>query len=617
MARRGIPDCKRCGLHCEQRGDAGGEDAEPPVDIDPVRRYEPRLDVVQTNPDCRDDPVQMSRLRERLQFEKDTKIVGLGEPDEDRGRQRGDCDGLEAIACDERVHGAQANRGGDSGNESVITCGLFPYDRVQVTDVKDIHFDGWLLRVSSGELLRDGNTQRLAQQPLRMLVELLEHPGEVVTRERLVQVLWPKGIVDFDNSLNAVVRKVRVALNDDSDLPRYIETLPRIGYRFIGKVTSTPAQPAVTAQPPTPAKIWMRWVGAPIAVVALIAAAILWWQSRNATTLAEASVTRRAGETERRSTNQRAYELYLNGKFHRSRRDVNGGPEAIKSFQAALREDPYFAEAWAALSETYTGAGITQQTPIDEAMKQARTAALRAIELDPKLASGHSALGTIMLHYDFDYAGAEKELLAAREADDHYSRLWHSYGLLRGYQARTDEAFEYLGRARELEPMTLLFSASYMNLLYQTRRYKDAIEYVRPLLASQPRFDQVRGLLIRALVETGDIKGALEQLPLRYSDTPTLSDAGLVYAHAGRRDEAQRELEHLERREREGYGVSYEIAIIHAALGQIDEACTALRHAPEDHSQTLGWLQLDPRMDPLRKQACYAEVAQRLYKEAR
>jgi len=114
-------------------------------------------------------------------------------------------------------------------------------------------------------------------------------------------------------------------------------------------------------------------------------------------------------------------------------------------------------------------------------------------------------------------------------------------------------------------------------------------------------------------VETGDIKGALEQLPLRYSDVPMLSDAGLVYAHAGKRDDALREVARLEQRESEGYGVSYEIAIIHAALGQIPEACAALRQAPDDHSQTLGWLKLDPRMDPLRDQACYAEVMQRLW----
>src|SRR6187397_3329763 len=105
-----------------------------------------------------------------------------------------------------------------------------------MTDTTEIQFDGWTLRTRSGELLRDGNTQRLPQQPLRVLVELLSHPGEVVTRERLVEVLWPKGVVDFDNSLNAVIRKLRSTLGDDSETPRYIETLPRIGYRFVGKM---------------------------------------------------------------------------------------------------------------------------------------------------------------------------------------------------------------------------------------------------------------------------------------------------------------------------------------------------------------------------------------------
>jgi tetratricopeptide (TPR) repeat protein len=248
-------------------------------------------------------------------------------------------------------------------------------------------------------------------------------------------------------------------------------------------------------------------------------------------------------------------------------------------------------------------------------MEQARSAALRAIELEPKLAAGHSALGTIIMYYDFDYAAAEKQFIEARAADERYARLWYGYGLLRAFQGRTDDALDYIGRARELEPMTLLYTAGYANLLYYTRKYAEAIEYVRPVLASQPRFDQLRSVLIRALIETGDVKGALEQLPLRYSEMPMLSDDGLTYARAGRRDDAVRQLERLERHKREGYGVSYEIAIIHAALGQTDEACVALRDALADHSPTLNWLQLDPRMEPVRKASCYAEVTHRLYKE--
>jgi DNA-binding winged helix-turn-helix (wHTH) protein/tetratricopeptide (TPR) repeat protein len=474
-----------------------------------------------------------------------------------------------------------------------------------VTDAADITFDGWTVRPRSGELLRNGQTQRLPQQPLRVLLELLEQPGQVVTRERLVQALWPKGVVDFDNNLNSIVRKLRVALEDDSETPRYIETLPRIGYRFIGSVES---------KPPVAERGRARWATVALVIgIVLVAGAAAWWQTHRAP--ASPPSTPAHIENIGRTTNQRAYELYLDGKFHRSRRDVNGNPLAIERFQAALREDPYFAQAWAALSETYAGVGTQQQMPLAQAMEQARSAALRAIELDPKLAAGHSALGIVNMYYDFDYAAAEKQFIEARTADERYARLWYAYGLLRAFQGRTDEALDYVGRAREVEPMTLLYTAGYANLLFYTRKYQEAIEYVRPVLASQPRFDQLRSVLIRALIETGDTKGALEQLPLRYSELPMLSDDGLAYARAGRRDDAVRQLDRLERHKREGYGVSYEIAIVHVALGQTDQACVALRDALTDRSPTLNWLQLDPRMESLRKAPCYSEVRRRLYKE--
>ncbi len=78
-----------------------------------------------------------------------------------------------------------------AGNESVLKSGLLLYDLAQVIDSTSIRFNGWELRPRSGELVREGKVQRLAQQPLRVLVELLAHPGDVVTREQLVRLLWP------------------------------------------------------------------------------------------------------------------------------------------------------------------------------------------------------------------------------------------------------------------------------------------------------------------------------------------------------------------------------------------------------------------------------------------
>src|SRR6478735_11523979 len=126
-------------------------------------------------------------------------------------------------------------------------------------------FDGWTVDRVTGEISRDGRTSRLPQQPLRILIELFDHAGSVVTREQLVKALWPAGIVDFDNGLNVAMRKLRVALNDVADTPRYIETLPRVGYRFVSRPPETAASvPSTHIRRLPPARIALA-----IALVAL------------------------------------------------------------------------------------------------------------------------------------------------------------------------------------------------------------------------------------------------------------------------------------------------------------------------------------------------------------
>ena len=91
--------------------------------------------------------------------------------------------------------------------------------------------------LESGELFRNGQKLRMQEQPFQVLVAMLERPAEVVTREELRQRLWPSDtFVDFDHSLNTAINKLRDALGDGASNPRFIETLPRRGYRFIAPV---------------------------------------------------------------------------------------------------------------------------------------------------------------------------------------------------------------------------------------------------------------------------------------------------------------------------------------------------------------------------------------------
>src|SRR6185369_9641745 len=90
---------------------------------------------------------------------------------------------------------------------------------------------------ATGELRKHGMRLRLADQPFSVLVALLERPGELVSREELVKRLWPDGtFVDYDHSLNTAVNRLRETLGDSAETPRFIETLPRRGYRFVGSV---------------------------------------------------------------------------------------------------------------------------------------------------------------------------------------------------------------------------------------------------------------------------------------------------------------------------------------------------------------------------------------------
>src|SRR5580704_2694112 len=100
-----------------------------------------------------------------------------------------------------------------------------------------VRFGTFEMDVPAGELRKNGLKLKLQEQPFQVLCMLLEHPGEVVTREELRGKLWPGDTFgDFDHGLNAAVKRLRDALGDDPDNPRFIETLARRGYRFIGNI---------------------------------------------------------------------------------------------------------------------------------------------------------------------------------------------------------------------------------------------------------------------------------------------------------------------------------------------------------------------------------------------
>src|SRR6266478_5428593 len=133
-----------------------------------------------------------------------------------------------------------------------------------------LRFGAFEVVVRSGELRKQGARIKLQEQPFHVLTVLLERPGEVITREELRNQNWPADtFVDFDNSLNTAINKLREALGDSADSPRFIETVPRRGYRFIASVSSTNGKE--TALSIWPTLLTHRWKMVLPVVVLLVA----------------------------------------------------------------------------------------------------------------------------------------------------------------------------------------------------------------------------------------------------------------------------------------------------------------------------------------------------------
>ncbi len=119
-----------------------------------------------------------------------------------------------------------------------------------VSPSRIIRFGIFEVNLQSGELRRSGLKLKLTGQPFQVLTILLEHPGEVVTREELQRRLWPDTFVDIEHNLNAAVNKIREALDDSAESPRFVETLPRRGYRFIAPLDGAGVKSAAAQFPP-------------------------------------------------------------------------------------------------------------------------------------------------------------------------------------------------------------------------------------------------------------------------------------------------------------------------------------------------------------------------------
>jgi DNA-binding winged helix-turn-helix (wHTH) protein len=396
-------------------------------------------------------------------------------------------------------------------------------DRWSTFTFGDFQLDG---RVP--ELKKHGRTVRIPQQPIQILSVLIAAAGKVVTREQLRAAVWsPDTHVDFDRGINKAINRLRQVLGDRLDRPRFIETVPRRGYRFLAAVTP---------------------VLAPVRVIS-----------------------------------PEVRETLLKARHFRGKQTVEALARSVDYFRQTIEHDPDYAEAWGGLAETYVILGIFGLKPPHDAFPAARSAAERALALDGSSAQALTVLADVRKFYEWDWVGAEDAYRRAIAIDPHSALAHHWYAQLLALLARHDEAFAEIEAARQCDPVSPIINAFVSYILLEARQYDRAVVAGLKAVEFEPTAPLPYFLLGRAYAKVGEFPLAVDTLTeaVRIAGSvPRFEGSlGYAYARAGRRAEAEAILDRLSRPPLAQVISPIEHGMISLGLGDTEAALAALEAA--------------------------------------
>ena len=315
------------------------------------------------------------------------------------------------------------------------------------------------------------------------------------------------------------------------------------------------------------------------------------------------------------SSEYEAYDLYLKGRYFWNRRTPEGFQQAVEHFEQAAAKDPTYARAYAGMADSYALMSSYGVAPATELIPKARSAALRALELDERLAEAHTSLALISLNYDWDWGTAEKEYRRAIQLDPNYATAHHWYAELLSLQGRFEEAFVEGGRARQLDPLSFIIATDYAAMLYFARQYDRAIAQFRVVLAAEPNFGRAH-MIEFAYVEKGMFREALADIRdwRALGKNPwSWGQEAYIQGRLGRRAEAQRLLAKFEQANQHPEADPAQmLAMAYAGMNDRDKAIAYLQEASLRHSNVLTTIKVDPAYDRLRDDPRFQELLHRV-----
>lgn len=447
---------------------------------------------------------------------------------------------------------------------------------------KIFRFDAFEVDFEQRELRKSGTRLRLQRQPFRILELLLERPGLLVTREELARHLWPGLHVCFDRGLNTAVNALRQILGDNFREPRFIETRPGLGYRFIGHIE--PISDSITQA-----------------------------NSSNSADV-ERGGSERAEVLKRYAANFDAYQDYLKGRYFLSKMHPEGVLKAIAHFEAAIAQDANCAPAYAGLSDCYSDLAVFEANFSDNHAPRAKGLATAALELDSELAEAQVALARVRMLFDFDWSAAQAACQRALELAPDHADAHRVLATISSIVGNHENALRLGRRARVLDPLSLPINTELAWHLFISRDYESAAEQCWKVLTMEPTFPPAQYTLGLAYERLGMQQEALTELKnaeafLGHHEA-AISALGHAYATAGLRQEALESLNQLEDFAKRKRASPYWRSLIYAGLGEHSSALLLIDRASQSHDVALLWISVDPRLDSLRAHPGFHRILQ-------
>ena len=547
----------------------------------------------------------------------------------------------------------------------------------------------------SMKLQRDGVDLPLRQKAVSVLAALMEHAGDVVTYDELGVWVW-EGSYSDENTIKATVSNIRQALGHEYS--GYIESLPRIGYRFnhpkmvdelLPRLRPKPQKvlltifkdltgdqgkaylaPSITFElgkalsriegihviRATPdnmhllsdqqmAEIRYMVTGSVggtedrprvgVELLTLPESRVVWIDSYPTTfsrlqTLHAEIAAKIAGVIQKKidleemmklsdeKVDKQAYKLYLRGLYHWNRPTEVDLFRAINCFHEATARETTFARAFGAMAHAYGLMALGGFLPPDSAMRQARDAALKCLELLPRSPEGLAGLAAVEGYYLWNWRDSEKLLKRSIAANPEYEMAHHLYamGCLLP-QTRLKEALQEIHRAEEISPLSPFIITCTGILHYYSRDNERALEHFDRALELQPHYHLAhwhRGWTLAELKRHDEAIFAVSTAFAASSNSPqVLAALAYVFALADRTAEARRILLQLKKISRERYVSPYDLALIHAALQNDPKTLTLLKSAVDQRSPMLARLTVHPVFDRFRSNSKFQELLQAMH----